>query len=177
MKPDKTFIKPVKKRCLLLACLLFMLAGCATATHTLNINPDDIMTINLGRPVTDPAVLEKLAALEPLQGKSVDLVKEPFIIEVPKGFYLPVQMDLETPLFRMHSDCSRLVFDRDVYVYVGPDGLLAGPDKIRWAPLSDLDEVKDLFGLGRGNLSIGMSVAKETGVRLKMGMIIQEKSE
>ncbi len=92
--------------------------------------------------------------------------KDPFIIKIPKGYALPVRLEIDTPLAKLDSDAGDLQFTQDLYIYLDNREVLASPDAKRWAPFSDMEMVKELFGGDQGSVSLGVGAKEIEGARL-----------
>ena len=144
----------------LIALLLF--SACGAVNHTPDISSTPILDMSGDAP--DMRVFESLSKGEEL--------REPVIVKVPKGFALPVHIAVNTPLAVMESNCSKLVFQQDLFLYISKQGMLASPDTERWADIADIDAAKDLFGGDKGQIAISMGTGKDKGAQMDFKVIV-----
>ncbi len=144
---------------LIAALVVASIVSCATSP-TIDLSDVEIIDI-----VNNP---EGFAALD-LTGDGSQ-PPQPFILKVPAGHGLPVHLSIDTPLASMASTCSTLNFHRDLFVYMSSSHFLVSPDATQWAPFDDLEQIKSLFGVGAGELSVGMSGSQEDGATLQIGI-------
>ena len=139
------------------ALILCLFAGCSgiQKIETAQLHTIDFSTVDDRR---DLSVLAEMAEGKPL--------KEPVVMKLPKGFELPVQVILKTPLVKMDSKCGTMVFSQDLFLYLSQSSMLVSPDKINWADMSDFESVKKLFGWGDGNIAMGIGTGRDQGTLL-----------
>jgi len=86
------------------------------------------------------------------------------VIEIPAGETVPIAIDVRTSPFVVEGPGTSAVrFERDVYLYVSSSGVMLSPDGESWAPIQDLDALKEAFGIERGSLSLGFGVSSDEG--------------
>ncbi len=105
-----------------------------------------------------------------------DELKEPLIIKIPAGFALPLEINIATPLATMASNDNKLIFSKDLYLFITSSKILASPDSTVWVPVNDIKELKSVFGLGEGEFSVKMSAAKEDGAVVKMHLQLHKNT-
>lgn len=157
--------KSVNRQFVLLAYCIAMLglSGCAFSPEV-DMSSAQIIDITSGYDET--SLLETLADRKQL--------REPLVMKVPAGFPLPVAIRIKTPIAEMNSHCSTLHFRKDVFVYLSNTKMLISPDSKNWAPLHDMEEVKELFGGGRGEVNVQMSSSREMGPLLEVRVTVEE---
>ena len=155
-----------------LSILLFLLTfvtGCASIQ---TLETEGLKTVDFSK----VEELENIANLEQMIKGEV-VIEEPFVVKIPKGFELPVHFELNTPLAVMNSQCSTMSFFRDLYGYFSEDQILLSPDKKQWAPISNIELIKKLFGAGDGELAIGLGAGKEKGPLLEVKLMIHQQAQ
>ncbi len=149
----------------LTALLLF--SACSAVHHTPDITNVPVFDISGNAP--DLSVLESFSKGEKLE--------EPVIIKLPQGFSLPVRIAVNTPLAIMESNCSHLVFQQDLFLYISNQGMLASPDSEQWVDIADMDAMKDLFGGSKGEVAISMGTGEQDGAQLDLKVTVHPKVE
>lgn len=92
------------------------------------------------------------------------------ILLLEKGDALPVQLTANLKFARIVSGRNRLVFDRDVYVHLSPNGIRLSPDGKVWAPIQDTDQVEKVFGIAGGLMTFGFGVSEDYGPHGKIAV-------
>ncbi len=153
---------PRKKwyRTIIIAAALMLVAGCASSPQPLDIESISVYDIS-----TPPEA--KL-----IEQHVNNTAAEPLVIKIPKGYNLAIHLNIDTPLAKLDSDAGKLHFVRDLYVYLDKEMVLVSPDKRSWAPFSDMEMVKTLFGADKGSVSLGMSARKDDGAMLMLSVIM-----
>ncbi len=104
----------------------------------------------------------------------VERIKNPgdgILLAIKKGETVTLRLDLKTPsIATLQPGVNTLRFERDVYLFLSRNGVLLSPDGQRWARVEDMKAIKELFGLSRGTLQIGLGVSKEDGAVLSIGL-------
>ena len=149
----------------LTAILLF--SACSVIHNAPDISGTPVLDISGDAP--DLRVFESLSKEEEL--------KEPVIIKVPQGFSLPVRIAVNTPLAIMESNCSHLVFQQDLFLYISNEEMLASPDGEQWADIADIDAVMDLFGGNKGEIAISMGTGEQKGAQLDLKLTVHPGEE
>lgn len=144
-----------------LILILIFLTACARKPQQLDISSIPVYDISA---VPDAEIIERYLTE---QG-----TKNPLIIKVPNGYVLPIHLDIDTPLAKLDSDAGNLVFTTDLYLYINERNILTSPDTARWAPFSDMEMVKKLFGADKGSLSLGMSATAKEGAQLSVKVML-----
>ena len=70
----------------------------------------------------------------------------------------------------IESAGQEVVFTRDTYVIISPDGMFISPDGKLWAAVHDTKALKDLYGAKQGFLSIGLSATEEEGTSVAVSV-------
>lgn len=149
-------------RLILLTVLGLLLAGCgASSPHLMSVEPAEIFDISSEQDA------QKIANY--LTGVTA---ADQLIMKVPRGYSLPIQLEIDTPLARLNSSAGNLEFSQDLYLCLSSEKNLASPDGMRWAPFNDMDLVKKLFGGDQGSLSLAMSNSAETGSLLTVKLAV-----
>ena len=144
---------------------LLFLAACG-ATPTPNLT---------GTAILDIANPQDLAAFPSLT--KGERLEKPVIIKIPRGFSLPVHIVVDTPLAAMESHCSQMVFKEDLFLALSNEAMLASPDLKTWANAAEMEAVKELFGGGKGEISVSMGADKQQGAQLDLKIAVQAKAE
>lgn len=92
--------------------------------------------------------------------------KERFVVHLPAGTLLPVNVVADIPLARLEPGHNRIRVKREIYLLFDPKrGVKISPDRQRWADISDRRAIQELFGTrGRGSFSFGIGGSKEKGL-------------
>lgn len=150
---------------LFMAAALIFSGGCAKTPRRLDISAIPLYDIS------DAATAEKLAQFK--KGTPAD---EPFVLKIPTGSMLPVHISVDTPLAKLDSEAGNLRFSQDLYLYFTTEKILASPDGRLWAPFTDMDAVKELFGGDKGMIKMEMSSTKEKGALLSLDIAVTPSS-
>ncbi len=144
-----------------LLILLVCLAGCAGKPQQLDISTIPIYDISAA---PDAELIGKYL--------SEQQHKDPLILKVPNGYALPIHLNIDTPLAKLDSDAGSLQFTKDLYLFLDDTNVLASPDMMLWAPFSDMEMVKELFGADQGAVSLGMSATEQEGALLSVKVLL-----
>lgn len=112
------------------------------------------------------------------------------ILYLDKGDEIPIKMAIDSDLFDITTKKLNLVLKQRVYLrLLVPD--LAGKnalsekekqnilkdikiflslDRKNWAPYTDHDRIKDVFGIQKGYLSVGMGLTKNEGMSITFNL-------
>lgn len=82
------------------------------------------------------------------------------IIAVKKGEALPLDLTLDSPLFSLRNR-ERLIVERDLCVLISRRTVALSPDCRTFASFSDGRALRKLFRLGKGSVSVGLSLDKQ----------------
>lgn len=96
--------------------------------------------------------------------------KRPVLIRLPAGESIPVNLLLRAPFVELEGGSPALRFKRDVLLYFGPGKLLLSFDGRRFAQFGDFQGLKEVAGVSRGQLSIGLKVTEAEGARITMAV-------
>ena len=138
---------------------LAALAGCKgpREINTAGIEPIPVSTLE-----TDGAKIgERIKKGERL----VFLLKE--------GEKLPLKLTAAMPFLEIETAGQEVVFTRDTYFIISPDGMFVSPDGELWAAVHDTDALKELYGAKQGFLSIGLSATEEEGASVAVSVGLQ----
>jgi hypothetical protein len=92
------------------------------------------------------------------------------VIRIAAGERLPVRLSLRSSVINLEAGDNSLRFDRDAYLYVSRDAIMASPDRERWARIGDHRGLGRLFGVEHGSLEIGFGVHRSEGPRVTVGL-------
>jgi hypothetical protein len=90
------------------------------------------------------------------------------IILIPRGQTVPLKAQGDLSLIRLEPGKNEVRFTRDVYIHVSRKGMKISPDKQRWADVGDIEAIKEIFDIGRSELSIGFAASEEEGAFLSI---------
>ena len=137
--------------------LLVLFSGCSGIQK---IDTTQLQSIDLSRieETDDLSALKEMAEGKPLE--------KPLLFKVPKGFSLPVQFQVNTPLAHLDSSCGNLVFSQDLFLYLTQSAMFVSPDMENWASWGDFDAIKELFGWSEGRLAVGIGATRKDGALL-----------
>lgn len=150
----------------ILGCAIMLLLSACSATRAPDLTAATVLNI---------ANTEDLAALPSLEEGG--RLEKPVIIKIPRGFSLPVHIVVDTPLAAMESHCSQMVFKEDLFLALSNEAMLASPDLKTWANAAEMEAVKELFGGGKGEISVSMGADKQQGAQLDLKIAVQAKAE
>ncbi len=142
-------------RLLPLAFLVAIQAGCASGVFT----PQ-------GRP---PVITLRQLEADRAHWGEVLKKQQRLILSLKKGDRLPLDLTVDSPLVTL-TVRDKLVVARDTCVYISRRSVALSPDCRRFALLGKGRALKKLFGLGKGSVSIGLSV-NDTGVHLPVRIV------
>ena len=131
--------------------LLLSLLGCS-GVSTIDTSIKPIL-------ITD---LDKMAG-----DYSEKLNKDGLLVKFDKGDVIPVEVTSHLPFATLQSGDNQLVFSQTTFVYLSRKGAFVSPDGIHFAPVYDGRALKKLYPARHGTLSIGFSVTREEGAKLK----------
>jgi hypothetical protein len=125
-------------------------AGCAGRVEGMDLSGVPVRT--LGELSQNPSPLE-----DAMGGDGAAVVK------IAAGDRVPLQLRVDTPVFRAEGGDNALVFERDAYLYITKRGALVSPDGERWAAMGDSKALRRLFGMEHGSLQVGFGISRERG--------------
>ncbi|HQH28969.1 MAG TPA: hypothetical protein PLP17_16370 [Oligoflexia bacterium] len=110
----------------------------------------------------------KLSELSAEPGKYEKLIDEiehgnHFILRVGPGEALPLRAAMTLPFVRLEAGNNKLVFSREVYIYLAKGVLRLSPDAQQWADIQDTDAMKEIFGVDTFNLLLGFGANQADG--------------
>ena len=101
------------------------------------------------------------------------LLKDGLLIKFDRGDIIPVEVTSRLPFASLESGENRLVFSQTTYVYLCRTGAFVSPDGKRFAPVYDGRAIKKLYPAQKGTFSIGFSITREEGAKLKTDVSLQ----
>jgi hypothetical protein len=138
---------------LLLSAVLLVTAGCS------GVADRDVSGLPTGK-VTDPDSLAAMA--ETVKGGGE------YVLHVEKGTSLPLLLEAELPFATLAAGENEIRFTREVWLLASNEAFLISPDGKRWASFGDFPDVKELFGVETGSLSLGLQATEAAGARLAL---------
>jgi hypothetical protein len=96
--------------------------------------------------------------------------KRPVLIRLPAGERIPVDLLLRAPFAELEGGSPALRFKRDVYLYFGEGKLLLSFDGLRFAQFGDLQGLKEVAGVSRGQLMFGLKVTEAEEAKISMAL-------
>ncbi|MEW5734246.1 MAG: hypothetical protein AB1921_05285 [Thermodesulfobacteriota bacterium] len=130
-------------------CLCLVLGACAHAP----VFPESGNALNLAE-MTDQDYQRLAADIQ--AGKAV-------VIRVDPGTTLPVKASMDLPFAAIEPETLSLQIRQQMYIGITQNGLWMSPDGRIWNPVQDLARIKQAFGMGPGEVSVGFAASKETG--------------
>ena len=136
-----------------IVCILMLLSlfGCS-----------GVRTIDTG---IKPILITDLDRMAGEYGEKLN--KEGVLIKFDKGDVIPVEVTSHLPFATLETGKNQLVFSQTTFVYLSRKGAFVSPDGIHFAPVYDGRALKKLYPAKQGTLSIGFSVTREEGAKLK----------
>lgn len=98
------------------------------------------------------------------------IYNEGIIAKVPKGTKIPLKVEASLSLITLEPGDNFVSFNCDAYIYVSAKKAMLSPDGERWAELGNWVAIKKLFGIEKGNLSIGLNFTKEDGASISLSI-------
>ncbi|MBU1248557.1 MAG: hypothetical protein KKB70_07660 [Proteobacteria bacterium] len=86
--------------------------------------------------------------------------RQELILSVKKGEALPMDLTLDSPLFRLRNR-ERLIAARDLCVLISRRTVALSPDCRTFASFHDGRALRKLFRLGKGSVSVGLSLDEQ----------------
>lgn len=95
----------------------------------------------------------------------------PYIFKIEKGDALPFEVKIDLPFVFLTPSTNELRFVEDVYVYISNENIMFSPDGDHWASPENPKQLKSLFGIQQGFLSVGFTIEKKGDpmLRLELG--------
>jgi len=94
----------------------------------------------------------------------------PMVVHVKAGEKVPLNLSLDLPFAELEAGENKIVFTRDVYLYITPDTAMLGFDGKRFARIGDWKALKKLAGVKTGSLSIGFGAGKTEGPKIDVSV-------
>ena len=101
------------------------------------------------------------------------LKKDGLLVKFDTGDVIPVEVTSHLPFATLESGKNQLVFSQATFVYLSKDGAFVSPDGIHFAAVYDGKALKKLYPAKNGTLSIGFSISREEGAKLKTDVSLQ----
>jgi hypothetical protein len=94
----------------------------------------------------------------------------PMIVHVKAGETVPLHLAFEVPFASLEAGENRIVFKRDVYLYIDPSTAMLGFDGKTFARMGDWKALKKLAGVKTGSLSVGFGAGKTEGPKIDVSV-------
>ena len=151
----------MKKSTLLFSIMIIalLLGGCS-GIQTISIDEKEIISVNdmKNSPSQWAAFYKKMGD----GGNSV--------IKIPEGTVLPMDVTINLGVATVDPGHNKIRFNRDVYMYFQPKGILLSPDGNAWAEFDNKKALKKLFHIGDGKLGFGFGATRETGTVMSLAI-------
>lgn len=147
---------------LFLICAGSILISLISCANIYKMNKAELSVVPSDDIKTNPAKWENL-------GKDIMAGKE-YVFLVKKGQTVPVKLSASAPFGRLVAGKNSIAFDRDVYLLISKSKMRISPDAESWADIYDMNALKNLFGWGKGSLSLGFSATKDDGPQITLDL-------
>jgi hypothetical protein len=97
-----------------------------------------------------------------------EIQKDGLVVHLKAGESIALGLGAELPFAKLQPGDNKLLFTRDVYLFISKDGVMLSPDGISFAPLQKVKGLKKLFGADRGFFRVGFKVSKDEGAAISM---------
>lgn len=147
-----------KSTLLFFVMVMTLLLGGCSGIQTINIDEKDIIAIS---------DMENSPSRWAAFYKKMDDGKKG-VIKVSQGTVLPMDITINLGVATVEQGNNKIRFDRDVYLYFQPNGILLSPDGKSWTEFDNKKALKKLFKMGDGKLGIGFGATTKKGTVMSL---------
>ena len=141
-----------------LITIFIIIIGCSSIKSTTKEESENIKTFTVNE-------FKEKAQEYMLNASSGKIDK--IIVKVKKGEKIPVNIIFEMPFAKLNSTSNaELEFMQDIYFMISQNEFYISKDKLEWAPIQDMDAIKNIFGIQNGIISVGLSVKENEEAKL-----------
>jgi len=92
------------------------------------------------------------------------------VIMAPKGYSIPLKINIDIPIVNLVPGNNRIVFSRDVYILISSKTLRISPDGKQWAYIKNMEAIQELFSFAKGKFSVGFGASEKEGTFMTVGI-------